>query len=165
MFFARGRPGTLASEIVSVSIAHPATLRHRGHVLTGYLVFCAVRGGMQLLAVWFFGDILPHASAFGGVGPIGLTLAVAGGMNALGALALWQWSPGGAVMLGLGAVATIAAGVQAGWVVSTALGVTMFLAAVIATLAAPWRLICIRCRAVVTVTDAVCPACGQTFVD
>jgi hypothetical protein len=165
MFFARPGPGALTSEIVSVSIAHPATLRHRGHLLTGYLVFCAVRGGMQLLAVWFFGDILPHARGFGGVGPIGLTLAVAGGMNALGALALWQWSPGGAVMLGLGAAATIAAGVQAGWGGSTALGAAMLLAAVITALAAPWRLTCLRCRAIVTVTDAVCPSCGQTFVD
>jgi len=165
MFFARGAPATLTSEIVSVSIAHPATLRHRGHLLTGYLVFCATRGGMQLLAVWFFGDLAPQASGFGGVGPIGLTLAAAGGMNALGALALWQWSPGGPVMLGLGAVATLAAGAQAGWGVSTALGVAMLLAAVIAALAAPWRLTCLRCRAVVKDTDAVCPSCGQTFSD
>jgi|HubBroStandDraft_1064217.scaffolds.fasta_scaffold14477_5 hypothetical protein len=163
--FARLGVLTLASEIVSVSISHPATMRHRGYVLTGYLAFCAVRGGLQLLAVWFYGDVLPRAGGIGGVGPIGLSLAVAGGMNALGALALWQWSSGGAVMLGIAAVATIAVGVQAGWAMSTALGIAMLAAAVITGFAAPWRLTCLRCRGVVTVRDAVCPSCGQAFLD
>ncbi len=150
---------------MSVSIAHPATLRHRGYVLSGYLVFCAVRGGLQLLAVWSFGDAVPHAGGLAGVGPIGFSLAAAGLMNALGALALWQWSRAGAVMLALAAAATIATGVLAGWGVTTVLGVAMLIAAVITGLAAPWRLTCLRCRAVVTVTDGVCPSCGQVFAN
>jgi hypothetical protein len=148
-----------------VSIAHPATLRHRGYVFTGYLVFCAVRGGLQLGAVWFFGDLAPRAAVGGGVGPVGWSLAVAGAMNALGALALWQWSRAGVVLLGIAAAATITVGVQGGWGVSTALGVVMLLAAVVTGLAAPWRLICLRCRTIVTATDGACPSCGQVFSD
>jgi hypothetical protein len=163
--FCSGRYVALTSAIVSVSIAHPATLRHRGYVLSGYLVFCAVRGCLQLFAVWSLGDLVPHAGRLGGVDPIGVSLAAAGAMNALGALALWQWSRAGAVMLALAAVATIASGVLAGWGVSTALGVAMLVAAVITGLAAPWRLTCLRCRTLVTVTDGVCPSCGQVFVN
>jgi len=99
------------------------------------------------------------------VGPIGVSLAAAGAMNALGALALWQWSRAGAVMLALAAAATIASGVLAGWGVSTALGIAMLIAAAITGLAAPWRLTCLRCRTLVTVTDGACPSCGQVFVN
>jgi hypothetical protein len=134
-------------------------------VLTGYIVFCAVRGALQLGAVWFFGDFAPRLASGGGVGPVGWSLAVAGSMNALGALALWQWSGASVILLGIGAVATVAEGVQAGWGASIGLGVAMLLAALIAGVAAPWRLTCLRCRAVVRVTDAVCPSCGQTFSD
>jgi rRNA maturation endonuclease Nob1 len=56
-------------------------------------------------------------------------------------------------------------GAQAGWATSTALGIAMLAAAVITGFAAPWRLTCLRCRAVVTVRDAVCPSCGQAFLD
>lgn len=150
---------------MSVSIAHPATLRHRGPLLTGYIVFCAVRGGLQLVAVWFFADIAPRAAGPGGVGPVGLSLAIAGAMNALGALALWQWSKAAVVMLALAAAATLAAGMQTGWTVSTSLGAAMLLGAVILGVAAPWRLTCLRCRTVVTPADAVCPSCGQAFSD
>jgi len=148
---------------VSVAIQHPATLRHRGYLLTGYLVFCAVRGSVQLVSVWFHGGFASHAG--GGVGSLGITLAAAGALNALGALALWQWSPGGTVMLGLAGAANIAAGVEAGWALSTALGVATVIAAVATAVAAPWRLTCLRCRAVVTPTDGVCPSCGQVFMD
>jgi hypothetical protein len=41
----------------------------------------------------------------------------------------------------------------------------MLLAAVVTVLAAPWRLTCLRCTAVVTITDAVCPTGVQAFSD
>jgi hypothetical protein len=147
------------------AIAHPATRRHRGPLLTAYLVFCAVRGALQLTAVWFYGEIVPHAGASAGVGPVGLLLAAAGATNALGALALWQWSGAGAVMLALSAVATMGAGVLAGWNASVVLGAAMLVAAGVTLVAGPWRLSCLRCRAPLAITDAFCPSCGQAFSD
>jgi hypothetical protein len=148
------------SEIESVSIPHPETRRSRGHLLTAYIVFCAVRGCLQVFTAW---------SMFEGVPPSGhwerlaVPMAIVGGLDLLGAFGVWRWWWTGAVLLGLSAAGTIAIGISGGSSVSVTTGGLLLAAALIAGIGVPWRLTCLRCRAVVLPSDAVCPSCGQPF--
>jgi hypothetical protein len=148
------------SEIESVSIPHPETQRSRSSLLTAYIVFCAVRGCLQIFTAWSLSE---GATPSGHGERLSVPLAVVGALNLLGAFGVWRWWWTGAVLLALAAAGSTALGLWAGSSIAVTTGGLLIAAAVIAGIGVPWRLTCLRCRAVVAASDAVCPACGQPF--
>jgi hypothetical protein len=90
-------------------------------------------------------------------------MAIVGALNVLGAFGVSRWWWTGAVVLGLAAAGSTAIGLSVGSNTFAIAGGASLAAAVIASIAVPWRLTCLRCRAVVSRSDAVCPSCGQPF--
>jgi hypothetical protein len=142
---------------VDRAIPHPAAQRKHGYVLMGYLVFCAARGVMQVVAAW----ALLRASA---PGPVpAYPLALLGVLNLLGAAGVWRWSWTGAAMLCVAAVGAIVVASSRGLSLSVLVAGLMLAASLIVAAGVTWQLRCLRCRAVVSRLDAKCAACGQPF--
>lgn len=142
---------------MDIAIPHPAEQRKHGHVLQGYLVFCAARGALQVAAAW-------SLLSAGEVGPVpARTLAVLGAFNLLGAGAVWRWIWPGAAMLGAAAAGAIFVASSRGLSFSVLVAALMLAASLVVAAAVPWRLRCLRCRGKVSRSDAKCPACGQPF--
>ncbi len=143
---------------MDVAIPHPAEQRRHGHVLTGYLVFCGARGGLEIAAAW-------AVLSAGAPSPVpGNLLAVLGVLNVVGAAAVWLWSWTGAVMLGAAAAGSLIIAATHGMTLSVVIAALMLLAGIVVGAALPWRLRCLRCRSPVSRTDVKCPECGQPFV-
>jgi hypothetical protein len=143
---------------VDGAIPHPAAQRKHGYFLTGYLVFCAARGVLQVLAAW----ALLRASV---PGPVpAYPLALLGALNLLGAAGVWRWSWTGAAMLGAAALGAIVVASTRGLSFSVLVAGLMLAASLVVAAAVPWRLRCLRCRAVVGRLDTKCASCGQPFV-
>jgi hypothetical protein len=143
---------------VDVAIPHPAEQRRHGYVLTGYLVFCAARGGLEVAAAW-------AVLSAGASSPVsGNALAILGVLNVVGAAAVWLWSWTGAVMLGAAAGGSLVIASTHGMTLSVFIAALMLASCFVVTAALPWRLRCLRCRAAVSRSDVKCPECGQPFV-
>jgi hypothetical protein len=142
---------------VDVAIPHPAEQRRHGYVLTGYLVFCAARGGLEIAAAWVVMG--------GGPAPVSPNaLAVLGVLNIVGAAAVWLWSWTGAAMLGAAAAGSLVVASAHGLSLSVFISALMLAGCLVVAAAVPWRLRCLRCRAIVSRSDAKCRECGQPFV-
>jgi hypothetical protein len=143
---------------VDVAIPHPAEQRRHGHVLAGYLIFCAARGGLEIAVAW-------AVMTAGAVAPIpAKVLAAIGVLNVVGAAAVWLWSWTGAVMLAAAAAGSLVAASSRGLGFSVFVAALMLAACFVLAAAVPWRLRCLRCRASVSRSDAKCRQCGQPFV-
>ena len=142
---------------MDIAIPHPAEQRRHGYVLTGYLVFCAARGGLEIAAAW-------AVMSAGAASPVSAnTLAVLGVLNVVGAAAVWLWSWTGAVMLSAAAVGSLVVASQHGLSLSVLIAALMLAACFVVAAAVPWRLRCLRCSAVVSRSDSKCRKCGQPF--
>lgn len=143
---------------MDVAIPHPAEQRKHGYFLTGYLVFCAARGGLQVAAAWAVMNA-------GTPGPVPApTLALLGALNLFGAATVWRWIWPGAAMLGGAAAGAIVVASSHGLSLSVLVAALMLAASLVVAAAVPWRLRCLRCRGVVSQGDAKCGTCGQPFV-
>jgi hypothetical protein len=143
---------------VDIAIPHPAEQRRHGYVLTGYLVFCAARGGLGIAAAWAVANA-------GAASPVPASvLAVLGVLNVVGAAAVWLWSWTGAAMLAAAAGGALVVAASHGLGLSVFIAALMLAACLVVAAAVPWRLRCLRCRAVVSRNDAKCRQCGQPFV-
>ncbi len=143
---------------MDVAIPHPAEKRRHGHVLTGFLVFCAARGALEVAAAW---AVMSRDAA----SPVSANaLAVLGVLNIAGAAAVWMWSWTGAAMLGAAAAGSLAEASSHGLGLSVFIAALMLAACLVVAAAVPWRLRCLRCRAAVSRSDPKCPECGQPFL-
>jgi hypothetical protein len=143
---------------VDVAIPHPAEQRSHGYVMTGYLVFCAARGALEIAAAW-------SVMSGGAQSPVSAhALAVLGVLNIAGAAAVWLWSWTGAAALAASAAGSLVLASSHGLGLSVFIAALMLAACLVVAATVPWRLRCLRCRATVSRTDAKCPECGQPFV-
>jgi hypothetical protein len=143
---------------VDVAIPHPAEQRRHGYVLTGYVMFCAARGALEIAAAW-------AVMSGGAPSPVSANaLAAFGVLNVVGAAAVWLWSWTGAAMLGAAAAGSLVIASTHGLGLSVFIAALMLAGCLVVAAAVPWRLRCLRCRAAVSRSDAKCPECGQPFV-